>query len=92
MIQFFRHKGLATFYETGSAAGIQPSHASRLRLLLAALDTAVSIRDVDIPGFRLHRLKGKASGRWSVRVSGNWRLTCEFREGQAHIIDYEDSH
>jgi len=69
MIQTLRHKGLAKFYETGSVAGIQPSHANRLRLLLAALDTAVYIQDVEIPGFRLHRLKGKASGRWSVRVS-----------------------
>ena len=92
MIQTLRHKGRAKFYETGSVAGIQPSHANRLRLLLAALDTSVYIQDVDIPGFRLHRLKGKASGRWSVRVSGNWRLTFECREGQAHIIGYEDYH
>jgi len=61
-------------------------------MLLAALDTAVSIQDMDVPGFRLPRLKGKDAVRWSVRVSGNWRLTFEFREGQAHVIDYEDYH
>ena len=92
MIQSFLHKGLANFYETGSVAGIQSSHAKRLRMLLAALDTAVSVEDMDVPGFRLHRLKGKEARRWSVRVSGNWRLTFEFREGQAHVIDYEDYH
>jgi len=92
MIQSFRHKGLARFYKSGSVAGIQPNHAKRLRMLLAALDTAVSIQDMDVPGFRLHQLKGKDAVRWSVRVSGNWRLTFEFREGQAHVIDYEDYH
>ena len=92
MIQSFRHEGLAKFYETDSVAGVQPSHAKRLRMLLAALDTAASIQDMDVPGFRLHRLKGKDADRWSVRVSGNWRLTFEFREGQAHVIDYEDYH
>ncbi|WP_028571799.1 type II toxin-antitoxin system RelE/ParE family toxin [Desulfonatronum lacustre] len=92
MIQSFRHKGLAKYFETGSVAGIQPNHAKRLRMLLAALDTAVTVQDMGIPGFHLHQLKGRDSDRWSVRVSGNWRLTFEFRNGQAHIIDYEDYH
>jgi len=92
MIQSFRHKDLAKFYETGSAAGIQPNHVQRLRMLLAALDTAITIEDMDVPGFRLHRLKGRDAERWSVRVSGNWRLTFEFRDGQAHVLDYEDYH
>jgi len=92
MIRSFGHKGLKKFYETGSLAGIQADHAKRLRMLLAALDTAVKVQDMDVPGFRLHRLKGKAGERWSVRVSGNWRLTFEFRDGQAHVVDYEDYH
>jgi|GEM_PF-306085 len=46
--------------------------------MLAALDTAQTIDDMDIPGYRLHPLKGKLKGRWSVSVSGNWRLTFEF--------------
>ena len=59
---------------------------------LAALDTAQDIDDMDIPGFKLHPLKGKLKGRWSISVSGNWRITFEFREGNAYILDYEDYH
>lgn len=92
MIQSFRHKGLRKFFESGSAARIQPHHAKRLRMQLTALDTAQSIEDMNIPGFRLHPLKGEARGRWSVWVNGNWRLTFEFREGHAYVLDYEDYH
>ena len=59
---------------------------------LAALDTARTIEDMDIPGFRLHALKGELKGRWSIFVSGNWRLTFEFDEGNVYILDYEDYH
>jgi toxin HigB-1 len=92
MIQSFRHKGLRRFFESGSVAGIQPHHMKRLRMLLAALDTARSIDDMNVPGFRLHELKGKDQGRWSVWVSGNWRVTFEYRDGHAYILDYEDYH
>ena len=92
MIQSFRHRGLRRFYESGSAAGIQPHHAKRLRMLLSALDTAHSIEDMDIPGFRLHSLKRKERGRWSVWVSGNWRITFEYKDGHAYVLDYEDYH
>lgn len=73
-------------------AAIQPRHASRLRMLLAALDTAQTIHDMDIPGFRLHRLKGVDRRRWSVWVNGNWRLTFEFKDERAQLLDYEDYH
>ena len=92
MIRSFRHKGLRRFFESGSVAGIQPHHATRLRMLLAALDTATTVDDMDIPGFRLHPLKGEVRGRWSVWVNGNWRLTFEFHDGQARVLDYEDYH
>ena len=92
MIKSFRHKGLRTLFESGSAAGVQPHHAKRLRMQLAALDTAQTIDDMDIPGFRLHPLKGELVGRWSVSVNGNWRVTFEFREGNAYVLDYEDYH
>jgi len=59
---------------------------------LAALDTATSVEDMDIPGFRLHPLKGQDKGRWSIRVNGNWRITFEFTDGSAYILDYEDYH
>jgi proteic killer suppression protein len=92
MIKSFRHKGLKKFFESGSRAGIQPQHAKRLRMQLAALDTAQSIEDMEIPGFRLHPLKGTEKGRWSIWVNGNWRVTFEFEDGHAHVLDYEDYH
>ena len=92
MIQSFRHKGLRRFFETGSKSGIQGKHAERLRLQLAALDIAQSVDDMDIPGYRLHALKGRLKGRWSIWVSGNWHLTFEFKEGNVHVLDYEDYH
>jgi len=59
---------------------------------LAALDTAQDIKDMDIPGYRLHPLRGKMKMRWSIAVSGNWRITFEFRDGNTYLLDYEDYH
>ena len=92
MIKSFRHKGLRRFFETGSTSGVQAAHAKRLRMQLAALETAHSIEDMDIPGFRLHPLKGERRGRWSISVNCNWRITFEFRDGNAYVLDYEDYH
>ncbi|RJS92658.1 type II toxin-antitoxin system RelE/ParE family toxin [Salinisphaera sp. Q1T1-3] len=92
MIKSFRHKALKKYFESGSKAGIQPEHAKRLRMQLAALDTAIAIEDMDIPGFKLHSLKGSNEGRWSIWVDGNWRVTFEFQEGNAFVLDYEDYH
>lgn len=66
MIKSFRHKGLRRFFESGNTSGVQAVHAKRLRLQMAALDTARVIEDMDIPGFRLHPLKGEMKGRWSI--------------------------
>ena len=92
MITSFRHKGLQKYFTTSSLAGIQPSHAKRLKMQLASLDTAHTIEDMNIPGFRLHPLKGKQQGRWSIWVNGNWRITFAFQNGNAEILDYEDYH
>ena len=92
MIKSFRHKGLKRLFETGAVSGVKASHEKRLRMQLSALDTAQTIDDMDIPGFRLHPLKGKLKRRWSVCVSGNWRITFEFKDGNAYILDYEDYH
>ena len=59
---------------------------------LAALDTAQTLDDMDVPGFRLHPLRGPMSGRWAITVNGNWRITFEFRDGDASGLDYEDYH
>ena len=61
-------------------------------MLLAALDTAHQSDDMDVPGFRLHQLKGKLKNRWSITVNGNWRVTFEFKEGDVYPLDYEDYH
>lgn len=90
MIRTIRHKGLLRYYETGTKLGIQSAHAQRLRMLLTALDKAQLIQDMDVPGFKLHALKGRLKGRCAVSVSGNWRLIFEFRNGEAHLVDYED--
>jgi toxin HigB-1 len=92
MIRSFRHKGLEKFFETGSVAGIDPSHRQKIRIRLAALDTATTIEDMDLPGFRLHPLKGDKKGLWAIDVSKNWRITFEFVDGDVYIVNYEDYH
>ncbi|MEZ8887913.1 type II toxin-antitoxin system RelE/ParE family toxin [Vibrio sp. 10N.247.311.14] len=92
MIKTFKHKGLKKFFETGSKAGIQAKHERKLRMQLAAIDTATIIDDVDLPGFKLHPLKGDGDGIWSITVNGNWRITFEFIDGNAYILNYEDYH
>jgi len=92
MIKSFKHKGLKKFFETGSIAGIQAKHERKLRMQLAAIDTASDIDDVDLPGYQLHSLKGDRTGIYSISVNGNWRVTFEFIDGNAYIINYEDYH
>ena len=92
MIKSFKHKGLKVYFETGKTSGIQAKHAKKLRMQLAAIDTAQVIDDVDLPGFGLHPLKGSRSGVWSIVVNGNWRITFEFKDGHAYILNYEDYH
>jgi proteic killer suppression protein len=90
MIKSFKHKGLEEFYGSGSTRGIQSNHAKKLRMQLAVLDTAQSIDDMDIPGYRLHQLTGDRKGIWTITVNANWRLTFEFEEGNVYILNYED--
>jgi len=92
VIKSYRHKGLKLFAETGSKAGIQPAHASRLRRLLTALDVASRPTDMDAPGSNLHPLRGDLAGHWFVRVSGNWRLTFCFEGEDVILVDYQDYH
>ena len=92
MIRSFRHKGLERFFLEGSKAGIQPTHASRLRLQLGRLDAASGPGDMNLPGWRLHRLKGPLQDLWAVSVNGNWRLIFGFEEKDAILVDYVDYH
>ncbi len=90
MILSFVHRGLEEFFRTGSKRGVQPSHANKLRMQLAGLESAVAVSDMDVPGWRLHELKGQKSGTWAVWVNGNWRVTFKFAHGIAQLLDYED--
>lgn len=92
MILSFKHKGLERFYKTGSTSGIQANHKNRLRLILSNLDIAETVDDMDLPGLRLHELKGDRKNTWSVTVSGNWRVTFRFNGKNAEVVNYEDYH
>ncbi|EOS94816.1 type II toxin-antitoxin system RelE/ParE family toxin [Erwinia tracheiphila] len=92
MIKSFKHKGLRLFFETDSTAGIMPQHTKKLKVQLAVLNQADKVSDLDLPGYRLHPLKGDRDGIWSITVNGNWRITFEFHDGDAHIVNYEDYH
>ncbi len=92
MIRSFKHKGLEIFYHTGSKKGIIPEHAGKLSRILDRLDASDSVKDMSLPGFRLHRLSGREKDIWSVWVTGNWRVTFSFEKGDAFIVDYRDYH
>ncbi|MDR3390505.1 MAG: type II toxin-antitoxin system RelE/ParE family toxin [Sulfuriferula sp.] len=92
MIKSFRHAGLKSFFETGSKAGIQPEQAPRLNRILGVLDASSVIEQVNMPGFKLHKLTGKLGSYWAVTVSGNWRVIFRFDKGEAELLDYLDYH
>jgi len=92
MIQSFKHKGLEAFFKAGSKSGIQAKHAKRLQLILGRLNASTSASDMDLPGLYLHALSGNREDTWSVRVSGNWRVTFRFNGEHAEIVNYEDYH
>jgi proteic killer suppression protein len=92
VIKSYRHKGLQKFAETGSKAGIRPEHAARLRKLLTALDVASAPVDMNAPGNGLHSLHGGLEDHWSIWVSGIWRITFAFEQGDVILVDYLDYH
>jgi proteic killer suppression protein len=92
MIQNFKHKGLKQLFEKGSSSGLSFQNVKRLKLILALLETADTIEDMDLPGLNLHELKGKRKGTWSLKVTGNWRVTFKFEKGDALNVNYEDYH
>ncbi|TAM77120.1 MAG: hypothetical protein EPN46_07190 [Candidimonas sp.] len=90
MIKTFRHKGLRAFFEEGTVAGIQPVHAPRLAAMLRRLNETTNPQGMNLPGWNLHPLKGALKGCFSVQVSGNWRMTFMFDDGDAVLVDYQD--
>jgi len=92
VIKNFRHKGLEKFFLNGSKASVPAAHVRRLQLILGRLNASTEPRDMDLPGLYLHELKGHRKGTWSVRVTGNWRVTFKFVGQDAVNVDYEDYH
>lgn len=92
MIKSFRHKGLKQLFETGRSRSVSADLTRRLIRQLDFLNRATSATDMNLPGYRLHELKGARKGTWSVTVSGNWRLTFTFEGEDARDVDLEDYH
>jgi toxin HigB-1 len=92
MIRSIRHKGLKRLYEDDDPRGVIGEHAEKLRDILARLDAASTAADMDLPGFRLHSLKGQLKGFWAVTVRANWRVIFRFADRDAVDVDYVDYH
>jgi proteic killer suppression protein len=92
VIHSFRSKGLKRLYEDDDPRGVTAEHLTKLRNILARLDAAGSVEDMNLPGFKLHRLKGEFNGFWAVTVRANWRVVFRFVEGDAFEVDYLDYH
>lgn len=92
MIRSIRHKGLKRLYENDDPRGVIAEHAVKLGDILARLDAARTVADMDLPGFRLHPLKGELKGFWAVTVRANWRVIFRLDESGAQDVDYVDYH
>ncbi len=92
MIKNIRHKGLKRLYEDDDPRGVTSDHVTKLRDILARLDAARAVSEMDVPGFRLHPLKGDLKGFWGVTVRANWRVIFRFMEADALDVDYVDYH
>jgi len=92
MIRSFRHKGLQELYEKGTSRRLDARLVKRIRIILTRLDASTAPEDMDLPGLRLHALKGKLKGFWAVSVSGNWRIIFRYREGAPCDVDLVDYH
>jgi proteic killer suppression protein len=92
MIKSIRNRGLRRLFEQDDPSGINPDHVGKLRDILATLQAAPAIAHMDLPGFRLHSLKGRLKGFWAVTVSANWRVIFRFSQGHAEEVDYVDYH
>ena len=92
MIASFRHRGLQALYQGKTERRVAPDQVARLRDILAALDHSRGPEGMNLPGFRLHALKGRLKGHYAVSVSGNWRVAFRFEDGAAVDVDYGDYH
>lgn len=92
MIVGFRHRGLRRLFEDDDRSRLSPEQVEKIAVILARLDAAEEIREMNVPGLRLHRLAGKLKGFWSVTVNANWRIIFHFEDGKAFDVDLVDYH
>ena len=92
MIKSFGHKGLERFFTSGDKSGINAQYGERINRVLDRLDSATEANDMNIAGFYFHTLTGDKKGLYSVRITGNWRITFKFENGDAYIVNLEDYH
>jgi len=92
MIRAFRHQGLKRLFEDGDASKVRADRLKRIADVLSHLDTALRLADVDLPGYRLHPLKGGLKGYWSVSISGSWRIVFRFADGDVFDVNLVDYH
>ena len=92
MIVGFRHRGLQRLFEDDDRSRLPPEQVEKIAVILARLDAAEQIREMNAPGLRLHRLAGKLKGFWSVTVTANWRIIFRFEDGKAFDLDLVDYH
>ena len=92
MIASFRHRGLKRLFERGDRSRIGADMVSRVENVLAVLNRASRPEDMDLPGFRLHPLKGDRAGEWAVTVRANWRVVFRFENADAVDVDLVDYH
>ncbi len=92
MIESFRHKGLKQLFEDDNPKGVNAGHVRKIRQILALLDAAEKLDDLDYATFRLHPLKGDRKEFWSLTVRANWRIVFRFGDGKASDVDLVDYH
>jgi proteic killer suppression protein len=92
MIRRFRHRGLKRLFEDDDRRGLNAQHIEKIRRVLARLARAIEPMDMDLPGWRLHPLKGALAGFWSITINANWRIVFRFENGDATDVDYVDYH
>ena len=92
MIQSYRPRGLKRLFEQGDRAGVGEAMLPKVGRILSILDVAETVEEIDLPGYRLHRLTGNLRGFYSVRVTGNWRIIFRFKDGSALDVDMVDHH
>jgi len=92
MIRSFRDRRLKRLFERGDRSKVPPGMADKIENVLAVLDSARTVDDVDLPGYRLHPLKGDLAGLWSVTINANWRIVFRFEDGMAFDVELIDYH